>query len=155
MKADEPGTGEAMRISREGLILLKEFEGLRLKEYIDAGGYLSIGYGHLLQDGERFENGITLEEAENMLIADVADAESVVESMVTVDLSQNQFDALVSFVYNIGGDQFSRSTMLRLLNSGDYSGAAKQFKRWNKSSGKVLKALVTRRAKEEALFGAP
>ena len=132
--------------------MLKDFEGLKLQEYIDAGGYLSIGYGHLLKDGERYEDGITDEEATELLEQDIQEAEQVVEGMVTVDLTQNQFDALVSFVYNIGGDQFARSTLVKLLNQGMYEEVPKQMARWNKSNGKVLKALVRRRKIEGERF---
>lgn len=141
-----------MVTSPKGLAILKEFEGLRLKEYIDAGGYLSIGYGHLLQNGERFEDGITKEKAEELLQQDVQDAEFVVDGMITVPLNQNQFDALVSFAYNIGGDQFAKSTLVRLLNDGEYNEVPHQLSRWNKSNGKVIKALVRRRRKEGELF---
>lgn len=141
-----------MNISDKGLDIIKEFEGLRLKEYIDSGGYLSIGYGHLLTGGERFEDGITKEKAEELLLEDVADAVFVVDGMVTVPLTQNQFDALVSFVYNIGGDQFERSTLLRLLNEGKYEEVPKQLMRWIKSNGKEVNGLKRRRKKEGELF---
>ena len=141
-----------MNLSDNGIKILKEFEGLRLKEYIDAGGFLSIGYGHLLQNGERFEDGITEEKAEELLQQDVQDAEFVVDGMVTVPLTQNQFDALVSFAYNIGGDRFANSTLVRVLNEGKYNEVPYQLTRWNKSNGKVLKALVRRRNLEGELF---
>lgn len=144
-----------MTLSNKGIALLKEFEGLRLHEYIDAGGFLSIGFGHLLQNGERYENGITLEKAMELLEQDVQDAEFVVEGMVTVPLNQNQFDALVSFAYNVGGDQFAKSTLVRLLNDGMYDEVPHQLSRWNKSNGKVLRALVRRRKAEGDLFMEP
>lgn len=146
------GQPTEVNISSRGLDLIKKEEGLRLKEYIDAGGYLSIGYGHLLKGDERFEDGITKEEAEELLIADVADAVFVVDGMVTVPLTQNQFDALVSFVYNIGGDQFEKSTLLRLLNQGKYEEVPKQLMRWVKSNGKELAGLKRRRKREGELF---
>lgn len=144
-----------MTLSDKGIALLKEFEGLRLHEYIDAGGFLSIGYGHLLQNGERYEDGITKEKALDLLEQDVQDAEFVVDGMVTVPLNQNQFDALVSFAYNVGGDQFAKSTLVRLLNDGMYDEVPYQLTRWNKSNGKVLKALVRRRKAEGDLFMEP
>lgn len=139
-------------IGSNGLTLLKEVEGLRLKAYLDTGGVWTIGYGHT---GPDVKPGlvITLDKAEALLKQDVQTAEAAVNKLVKVSLSQNQFDALCSFTYNVGESQFSTSTLLRLLNAGRYDEAKDQFKRWNKDNGKVVQGLINRRAKEEELFG--
>ena len=111
----------------------------------------TIGYGHT---GADVREGLTipLSEAERLLTRDLRTSEWHVNRLVQVKLTQNQFDALVSFVYNVGGDAFAKSTMLRLLNAGDYVGAANQFQRWNKDNGKVVDGLTNRRRKEYELF---
>lgn len=131
--------------------VVREVEGLRLEAYLDTGGVWTIGYGHT---GPEVVKGlkITLEQAEALLSKDLGTAERVVNKLVCVPLSQSQFDALVSFVYNIGEGQFKPSTMLKLLNLQDYQGAADQFPRWNKDNGKVVQGLINRRQKERALF---
>lgn len=139
-----------MKVSENGLKVIKESEGLRLKAYRDTGGVWTIGYGHTR--GVKPGNRITMEVADAYLKADVRSAESDVSSLVKVELNQNQYDALVSFVFNIGHEQFSGSTLLRKLNTGDYSGAAAEFPRWRHDNGKVIAGLVTRRAKERDLF---
>lgn len=130
---------------------IKDHEGLRLTAYKDGGGVWTIGYGHT---GADVREGLTipLSEAERLLTRDLKTAEGHVNGAVQVKLTQNQFDALVSFVYNVGGEAFRTSTMLRLLNAGDYVGAANQFPRWNKDNGKVVQGLINRRAKERDLF---
>ena len=130
---------------------IKDHEGLRLTAYQDGGGVWTIGYGHT---GSDVREGLTipLSEAERLLTRDLRTAEGYVNGAVKVKLTQNQFDALVSFVYNIGGDAFEKSTLLRLLNAGEYEGAANQFLRWNKDNGKVIDGLTNRRRKERDLF---
>lgn len=116
-----------------------------------SGSPWTVGWGHT---GPEVVEGytITLPKAEELLSSDLRTAEGYVNRLVKVKLAQNQFDALVSFVYNVGGGNFESSTLLRLLNSGDYEGAADQFKRWNKAKGIVLNGLVTRREEERELF---
>jgi GH24 family phage-related lysozyme (muramidase) len=142
--------GERMKLSDAGLAQLARREGFSATPYQDAGGY-SIGYGHYLQDGEWWDR-ISEADASVLLARDVRTAEDAVNSLVSVPLNQSQFDALVSFVYNIGAGAFRTSTMRELLNSGDLAGAAAQFAVWKKSQGQVLAALVTRRQIEAALF---
>lgn len=140
----------ALRAGPDAYALIRRFEGLHLTAYWDNGQY-AIGYGHRGPDvspGQR----ITVEEAERLLQQDVAKAETVVRSLVTVPLTQAQFDALVSFVYNVGAGAFRSSTLLRLLNDGDYAGAMAEFNRWVYSDGRVLPGLVARREAEAALF---
>jgi len=139
-----------MRTSQRGLSLIKSFEGLRLLAYRDAVGVWTIGYG--ATRGVKPGMSVTKEQAERMLLNDVQRFESEVERLVKVPLSGNQWDALVSFTYNLGASNLESSTLLRLLNVGDYAGAAEQFPRWNKAGGKVLPGLVRRREAERVLF---
>lgn len=139
-----------MHTSQKGLDLIKSFEGLRLSAYKDVVGVVTIGYG--TTSGVKMGDTITKERAEQLLREDVERFEQQVLRLVRVPLSQGQHDALVSFVYNLGAGNLSNSTLLRLLNAGDYAGAAAQFDRWNKAGGKVLAGLVRRRAAERALF---
>ena len=140
-----------MKLSQGGLNLIKELEGWSATSYPDAGGR-SIGYGHFIQEEENFEEPLDLLLGEALLQKDVERAESALSSSLRVPLSQNQFDALVSFVYNVGVGAFTHSTLLRMLNEGDFKGVAKQFPRWIYSKGKVLDSLINRRKKERELF---
>lgn len=140
-----------MQISQQGIEALKFFEGLRLTVYKDSAGLDTIGYGHLVKPGESFTT-ITEAEAEQLLKADISYAEDAVNRLVKVDLDQNQYDALVSFVYNVGAGAFADSTLLKRLNYGDYQGAANELDRWNKAGGRVIDGLVSRRYHEKRLF---
>lgn len=140
-----------MKTSSKGLDIIKHFEGLKLSAYYCPAGKLTIGYGHTGKDvfsGQR----ITVQQAEDLLKKDVERFEKAVERLVTVDLSQEQFDALVSFTYNLGEGALAKSTLLKVLNRGEYSKAAGQFDHWCNSGGKELKGLVARREAEEQLF---
>jgi len=139
-----------MALSEDGLELIKTYEGLRLKAYQDSVGVWTIGYGHTRTAKPGMT--ITAEEAEALLRQDLADAEKAVTRLVKVPLSDNQYSALVSFVFNLGSGNFSMSTLLRKINAGDMAGAAKEFKRWNRAGKKVLAGLVKRRDAEAALF---
>lgn len=139
-----------MRTSQKGIDLIKKFEGCRLEAYKCPAGIWTIGYGHTkgVKDGQI----ITQEQAEEFLREDLRIFEQAVESCVKVPLSQNQFDALVSFCYNCGSGALKTSTLLRLLNEGKYKDASEQFLRWNKAGGKVLAGLTRRREEERELF---
>lgn len=139
-----------MHTSQKGLDLIKSFEGLRLSAYKDVVGVVTIGYG--TTSGVKMGDTITKERAEELLRDDVKRFEDQVLRLVKVPLTQGQFDALVSFTYNLGAANLGNSTLLRLLNAGDYKGAAAQFDRWTKAGGKELPGLVKRRAAERALF---
>lgn len=139
-----------MHISQKGLDLIKSFEGLRLSAYRCPADIPTIGYGTTA--GVKMGDTITKERAEDLLRADVKRFEDQVLRLVKVPLTQGQFDALVSFTYNLGAANLGNSTLLRLLNAGDYKGAAAQFDRWTKAGGKELPGLVKRRAAERALF---
>jgi len=141
-----------MQISDQGLQLVKQSEGFRSAVYLDPVGLPTVGYGHLLKQGESFPNGVTEAQATDLLRADVSSAENAVSSLVTVPLTQGQFDALVDFTYNLGAGNLKSSTLLKLLNAGNYQGAADEFPKWNKAGGKVLPGLTIRRQAERSLF---
>lgn len=130
--------------------IIKEFEGLRLEAYRCPANIPTIGYGHTA--GVNMGDTITLDDAEALLSDDIIDSERAVNAYVKVGITQSQFDALVSFTYNVGGGNFKRSTLLSKLNSGDIQGAADEFLRWNKSGGRTLAGLVRRREAERKLF---
>jgi lysozyme len=141
-----------MKLKNEQLI--KKWEQLRLEAYKPTPNDVwTIGWGHT--KGVFPGMKITKETAQQYFEEDTAWAVSAVNTLVRVPLSQNQFDALVSFVFNIGTTQFKKSTLLRKLNVGNYEGAAAEFPRWNKQKGKILKGLVRRRAEEMELFLVP
>lgn len=154
-----------MKISNNGLNLIKAYEGLELTAYPDpgtGGAPWTIGYGHT---GPEVHAGLvwTQQQAEQALASDVAQFERDVTSLVKVQINQNQFDALVSFAYNCGSDidaddiaeGLGDSTLLKKLNAGDYDGAANEFPKWNRSGGKVLSGLTKRRNAERSLFLTP
>ncbi|EPQ1034095.1 lysozyme [Enterobacter hormaechei] len=144
-----------MQTSEKGIALIKQFEGCRLTAYQDSVGVWTIGYGWTYPvDGKPIRAGMTInqETAERLLKTGLVSYESDVSRLVKVGLTQGQFDALVSFTYNLGARSLSTSTLLRKLNAGDYAGAADEFLRWNKAGGKVLNGLTRRREAERALF---
>ncbi|HDS7330458.1 TPA: lysozyme [Enterobacter kobei] len=144
-----------MQTSDKGIALIKQFEGCRLTAYQDSVGVWTIGYGWTQPvDGKPIRAGMTIkqETAERLLKTGLVIYESDVSRLVKVGLTQGQFDALVSFTYNLGSRSLSTSTLLRKLNAGDYAGAADEFLRWNKAGGKVMNGLTRRREAERALF---
>ena len=150
---------EPTEISNEGLALVRHFESLFLTAYKDGGGVWTIGWGHTglqHQDGTVYPGRkITKPEAVQLLAYDMNQFESRVIALVTVPLTQWEFDALVSFDFNTGGLTLRKgapSTLLRKLNAGDREGAAAEFLKWNKDNGKVVKGLTRRRNAERAMF---
>jgi GH24 family phage-related lysozyme (muramidase) len=144
-----------MQTSDKGISLIKQFEGCKLTAYQDSVGVWTIGYGWTQPvDGKPIRAGMTIkqETAERLLKTGLVSYESDVSRLVKIGLTQGQFDALVSFTYNLGARSLSTSTLLRKLNAGDYAGAADEFLRWNKAGGKVLNGLTRRREAERALF---
>ncbi|KTJ36768.1 muraminidase [Klebsiella aerogenes] len=147
-----------MQISDEGIALIKGFEGCRLTAYPDpgtGGAPWTIGYGWTLPvDGKPVRPGMTIDQAtaDRLLKIGLVGYENDVLKIVKVKLTQGQFDALVSFAYNIGSRALSTSTLLKKLNAGDIKDAADEFLRWNKAGGKVLNGLTRRREAERALF---
>lgn len=149
-----------MRLSDDGFALIRDFEGYHRKlpdgscvAYRCPAGVWTLGFG--CTKGIREGMVWTRDQAEAALRAEIETHEDAVNRMVTAPINQNQFDALVSFAYNCGDGALQKSTLLRLLNAGDYAGAARSFSLWNKGGGRVLKGLVTRRAREAALFLKP
>jgi lysozyme len=149
-KKQKSGGTINMNISNEGISLIKKFEGCELEAYKCAAGVWTIGYGHTKDVREGMT--ISKEQADNMLLNELDEYCEYVEKAVKVNLEQCQFDALVSWTYNLGSTNLNESTMLRVLNEKDYEEVPNQLKRWNKSNGKVLQGLVRRREAEALLF---
>lgn len=138
-----------MKISKKGLDLIKQFEGCELKAYRCAAGTLTIGIGHTTDVFEGMS--ITQEQADNFLLKDIEWAEDAVNGAVDVPLSQYYFDALVSFVFNVGQSAFYESTLLKLLNTSKYAEALDQLLRWDKVDGESVFGLTKRRKAERTL----
>jgi len=142
-----------MTIHKLGLTLIKEFEQLRLEVYKDSGDKDTIGWGHLVKSGEEFET-ITETEADTILTQDLKIAENAVNDLVTVPLSQWQYDSLVSFTFNVGRGNLLTSTILIYLNKGLYALATKEFERWVYAGGNKMAGLMARRRCEKIIFRA-
>jgi len=141
------------KTNKAGIELIKECEGLKLKAYRCPAGVLTIGYGHTA--GVKRGDVITAKQAEQFLKDDLAWAEECVEQNVIVAITDNQFSALVSFVYNVGPGAFKKSTLLKLLNQNKTGRASLEFVKWNKAGGVALAGLTKRRIKEMNLFITP
>lgn len=141
----------ARQINQAGLDLLKSSEGCSLTAYKDGGGVWTIGYG---TTGSEVSPGlkITQKQADDFLKADLSVFCEAIDDLVHVPLTDNQFSALVVFVYNVGINAFSKSTLRALLNNGGYEDAANQLVRWSKDNGKTIPGLLARREREKALF---
>jgi len=139
-----------MQYSSDGLHLTEGFESCRLVAYQDSKGVWTIGWGHTrgVQEGDT----CTQAQADAWLLEDVQEAVDAVNRLVTVALTQHQFDALVDFCFNAGQGNFASSTMLRMVNAGDEAGADQQFARWDMCGGVHLYGLARRRAGEAELF---
>ena len=141
-----------MKTSQQGIDLIKKFEGFRATQYLDIAGLPTIGFGHQVLPGEHF-GAISSVEATALLLRDVADkAEYFVNKFVTVELTQNEFDALVSFTYNLGGANFRKSTLLKLLNQGNKEAVPGEMLKWDFAGGHKSDAILQRRRKEAELF---
>lgn len=147
-----------MKVSQRGIDLIKQFEGLELEAYQDIAGVWTIGYGHTGPDVQP-NMRISERDAEELLKKDLKPREDAVERLASVSLNQNEFDALVSFVYNVGAEAFKKSTARKRLNKNNRVGAAEALTWWNKATvGGVLRevlGLTRRRAAEKALFLTP
>lgn len=154
-----------MRVGQNGKKLFVEWEGMRQWMYLDSGGEPTIGIGHLLTRDERmsgkifingahvkYANGLTEQQCFDLLNQDLHVAESTVNYFVKVPLNQNQFDALVSFVFNVGVNAFLNSTLLKLLNNLQYDEVPAQMRRWVRDNGQIVQGLVNRREKEISLW---
>lgn len=138
-------------LSEDGAKFIAGFEGFRSAPYQDSVGVWTIGYGHTHGVGPGSKH-ITKAEGLKLLQADAKVASTAIRDLVHVRLNQHQFDALVSFTFNLGTGAFASSTLLKKLNRGDYKGAANEFGRWTHAGGQVLQGLVTRRRAEAHLF---
>lgn len=141
------------KLNRNGLNLIKEFEGCKLKAYKDSVGVPTIGYGHTR--GVKMGDVITQKQADDIFESDINIFAAGVEDLIDNDVTDNEFAALVSLAFNIGLTNFKRSSLLRLVNHGDFDNAANQFLVWNKAGGRVLPGLTRRRKAERALFLKP
>mgnify|MGYP003134320746 CR=1 FL=1 len=139
-----------MKISQEGIALIKKFEGCELESYQDSVGVWTIGYGHTkdVKEGDK----INQDEAEHLLVEEMPEYEGYINSLVKAPLKQCQFDSLCSWVYNLGPTNLKNSTLLTVLNQDRYEDVPREIKRWNKAGGKVLDGLVRRREAEALLF---
>lgn len=151
--------GDARPISKLALGLIKEFEGWYPDTYNDPAGYCTIGFGHLIalrqcnaNDRTPFNPLISKEAGETLLEADTVAARSVVQQAVRVELNNDQFGALSSFAFNVGGGKFLRSTLLKVVNSGKFEFVGQELMRWTMAGGNVLPGLVARRACEGLMF---
>lgn len=144
-----------MRVSQNGLAFVAREEGEVLHTYLDAGGKATIGVGHLLRPGESYPNGITHDQAMVLLSQDIGVAENAINEKVTVTITQNMFDACCSFTFNLGTGAFGGSTLLKLLNAGNFQGAADQFPLWDKVNGVPNAEILGRRNRERVLFLTP
>ena len=139
-----------MQTSESGKALIRQHEGLLLAAYQDIGGVWTIGYGHTL--GVRAGQVINGEEAESMLEQDLVAVDKCLSNSIRVSVTQNQWDALADFVFNLGCHAFVGSTLLKLLNDGNYEAASAEFPKWDHDNGKVVEGLLERRIEEQTLF---
>lgn len=154
-----------MQMSEHGLELLKQWEGFKPDVYKDSAGLPTIGVGHLITKSEQttgeiviggvpaqYADGLTDQQVLDLLSQDVEPAEQAVNNGVKLELDQNQFDALVSFTFNVGVGAFTGSTLLKVLNQGQSDQVPDQLRRWNKAGGQVVQGLANRRENEVKLW---
>ena len=139
-----------MKISEEGISLIKKFEGCELRAYLDAVDVPTIAYGRTKD--VKIGDICTQQQAEDWLEEELVEYAGYVNEAVKVELTQPQFDSLVSWTYNLGPSNLNRSSMLRVLNTSDYDNVPEQIMRWNKAGGRVLAGLVRRREAEAEMF---
>ena len=139
-----------MKTSEEGLELIKSFEGCETTAYQDSVGVWTIGYGHTkgVEEGQT----CSIEDAETMLSDEMDEYEGYINNMVKVEREQHEFDALVAWGYNLGPTNLGESTMLKVLNDGQFDRVPDEMRRWNRAGGQVLQGLVRRREAEALLF---
>ncbi|EKF9276361.1 lysozyme [Vibrio cholerae] len=139
-------------VTQDGIDLIKRFEGFSPTVYVCPAGYPTIGYGHLVREAERYQQGVTEAEAEDLLRRDVHAAESAVLRLIDVPLTNGQFDALVSFTFNLGAGTLQRSTLRRKVNRQAHSEVPEQFMRWVWAGGRKLDGLIRRREREALIY---
>ena len=144
-----------MQISDNGIAFIESFEGFRDTPYNDVAGWQTVGYGHKILSGDVLIYPLSRSDGDVLMRKDCQVAENCINKNVTVSLTQNQFDALCSFVYNLGIGNFLTSTLHRLLCEGNYSGAAYEFPKWDRAGGVVVEGITRRRLAEQALFNTP
>ena len=139
-----------MKISEDGLELIKKFEGCETTAYQDSVGVWTIGFGHTkgVEEGQT----CSVEDAESMLADEMDEYEGYINNMVKVDLQQHEFDALVAWVYNLGPTNLGESTMLKVLNGGQFDRVPDEMNRWTRAGGEILEGLVRRRQAESLMF---
>ena len=139
-----------MKISEDGLELINKFEGCETTAYQDSVGVWTIGFGHTkgVEEGQT----CSIEDAESMLADEMDEYEGYINNMVKVDLQQHEFDALVAWVYNLGPTNLGESTMLKVLNGGQFDRVPEEMNRWTRAGGKILEGLVRRRQAESLMF---
>jgi len=145
---------EDLKTNQAGLDLIKEFEGLKLYAYLCPARVRTIGYGTTIYpNGSKVKKGdlCSKQDAEDYLKHDLEKFENSVKKLITVELNENQFSALVSFCYNLGAGNLQKSTLRKRLNKGDYN-IGNEFGKWVKAGGRVLSGLVRRRESEKELF---
>lgn len=139
-------------VSEAGLRLIRDFEGFSPVVYHDAAGHPTIGYGHLIRDGEDFSGGITRAAALELLRADVRVAQAGVLRLIQVPLTDGQYDALVSFTFNLGSGALQRSTLRRKVNRKEHADVPDELRRWVYAGGRRLRGLVRRREAEARIY---
>ena len=139
-----------MKISEDGLELIKKFEGCETSAYQDSVGVWTIGFGHT-KDVEEGQT-CSIEDAESMLTDEMDEYEGYINNMVKVDLQQHEFDSLVAWVYNLGPTNLGESTMLKVLNGGQFDRVPNEMNRWTRAGGEILEGLVRRRQAESLMF---
>lgn len=141
-----------MKTGEKGLNLIKKFEGFSDKKYICPAGKPTIGYGHVILPSEHFPSSITKEEAEILLKNDLVSREKSLNILIKVVITQNQFDALISLIYNIGIENFKQSTLLKFINDKLFDKIPEQFRRWKYINKVISKGLLNRREEEIKLW---
>lgn len=143
------------KVTTQGIELIKYYEGFSPTPYLCPAGILTIGFGHVIRQGEVFAPaGITREEGVALLRQDVQQFARQVLRLIRVPLTDGQFDALVSFTFNLGAGALQRSTLRQKLNRGEYDEAAEEFPKWIWAGGRKLQGLLRRRLAEQAIYAA-
>ncbi len=141
-----------LTVSANGRAFIKNKEGFTQFPKPDAQGTTQVGYGHQIKPGEDYSAGVSKQQASNIMDTDLVSVEDTINNNVAVPIDQNQFDALADFTYEEGIGAFKGSTLLKILNTGNYAGAAQQFSRWVYANGQVSQDIVNRRAADQSLF---
>ena len=141
-----------MKTSQNGLAFIMANEGMRVRRYRDQAGLWTIGVGHLIRPGEVFQEPLTREQCLSLLASDVRGAEAAVSRLITRPLSQNQFDALVDFTFNVGDGALQHSTLRLVVNRGDFADVPSELRKWCRARGRVVSDLLKRRLLEAHLF---